>query len=700
MSRRKVLGDKYKVGEVLGQGAFSTVYECVDMETRVRYAVKVLNKVRLQREGMEDAFEREIAAMKAVKISPHVTNLVEVLASGRNYYLVMELADGGTLFTMIAKNGGLPRHILRKYFRQLVVGLNDIHESGVVHRDIKPENLLLDEYRELRIADFSFAACADDTRVLKRQCGSPHYVAPDVLTGEGYNGRAVDIWSLGVTLFAMAFGQMPFLASNTDKLYEKIQAGRFSFPVDSSGNTKGSEALRHLITVCLRTDPKKRWTLSKIMRHPWVLGREELPKVANPSHGPLTSPSGGLGISVDDAGSPAFCLLPNTNDSFAFGTSALCFEDTAAANGLLQSHNESFMPSSNSCPALPTAKFFPQKSATALVPAPSAVGNSSIEARRKGLERKRSTVVMRSTPVSHTPETPESSASGHGGKKPPLVKRLSWEHVVCAVNLFFVSMIVLVIGGFQLLFDIKVANLPMPKKLRDILEAALTPPVQKKREEEVQKKLAEKKRLASMSSMDDFHTSADSMLESVSSGPGASCSSPPGMSTSGQSPRTSVLHSPPARQLSSKPSMVSFHTHGSNSLAVTDDDIQGNLKRGSLAYQIGDWRVGGARVSPAQLHTEGSGFLQPQLSSAAFISTQSSGNFDDFDFTGTPRTRPPFVPRTCSTRFTVNARRDSPAHLTNVMNEGERTSHDDFSFDDTPSNASGLRRRNPKMLES
>lgn len=295
MSRKKILGDRYAVGDAIGSGAFSTVYTCDNIETKERFAVKVISKSALAENGMEEAFERECKCLRRLAYSPHVANFVEVLQSTRNYYLITDLAKNGTLLNMIVKTcgpQGLPNHSVRKYFTQLLQGLRDIHACEVVHRDIKPDNLLLDEWYDLRISDFGFAAIADDHRILTRQCGTPQYVAPEVLKNEGYVGTKADVWSAGVTLYVMLCKRLPFSANDTKRLYELIAAGKYAIP-------QRDPSLLHLLQCCLTVDATQRWSVAELLRHPFLSGRNLhggrplLPlSASHPSHGELYTVTG------------------------------------------------------------------------------------------------------------------------------------------------------------------------------------------------------------------------------------------------------------------------------------------------------------------------------------------------------------------------------------------------------------------------
>jgi serine/threonine protein kinase len=277
MSRGKIVGDgagQYRIGDVLGKGAFSTVYLCTRIIDQQTFAVKVISKNDMRRDAeLEDALCREFNSMEVIRRSPFITNMIEKLVSPRNYYIVMDLARGGPLMHVIQQSRqGLHPNRARLYFRQLLMGLTAMHDSNVVHRDIKPENLLLDETKTvLKISDFGFACFSGPNRDLFRRCGTLRYTAPEFYTEESYRGRSVDLWAAGVTLYVMLFNQYPFgrYGDSDVTIIERIRKQEVQFPRKVSGS------LEHLMRVMLRKDPTKRWTLEKVKSHAWVMGIDE-----------------------------------------------------------------------------------------------------------------------------------------------------------------------------------------------------------------------------------------------------------------------------------------------------------------------------------------------------------------------------------------------------------------------------------------
>ncbi|RHZ08464.1 hypothetical protein DYB26_006619 [Aphanomyces astaci] len=246
---------KYEIGKTLGEGTFGKVKYAVNTETDERVAIKVLDKDKIQKQNMGAQIKKEISIMKMVR-NRHVVVLKEVLASRTKIFIVLELITGGELFDKIVSEGRFNEETARFYFRQLVNGVEYCHSQGVCHRDLKPgtfpnllhldslhaavENLLLDENGDLKISDFGLSALyegggpdgAEGSRasLLHTTCGTPNYVAPEVLADKGYDGRAADVWSIGVILYVLLAGFLPFDEPTMSALFRKIQKAEFSYP--------------------------------------------------------------------------------------------------------------------------------------------------------------------------------------------------------------------------------------------------------------------------------------------------------------------------------------------------------------------------------------------------------------------------------------------------------------------------------------
>ncbi|KAL1171732.1 hypothetical protein V6Z11_A05G303100 [Gossypium hirsutum] len=263
-NKGKVLMHKYEFGRLLGQGNFAKVYYARNIKTSQSVAVKVIDKEKVLKVGMMDQTKREISVMSLVK-HPNILELYEVMASKNKIYFVMEYAKGGELFKKVSK-GKLREDMARKYFQQLISAVDFCHSRGVYHRDLKPENLLLDENGILKVSDFGLSALAESKHqdgLLHTSCGTPAYVAPELINRKGYDGAKADIWSCGVILYVMLAGYLPFHDSNLIAIYRKISKAEYKFP-----NWFSPEVTK-LLSRILNPNPKARISIAKLMTNPW-----------------------------------------------------------------------------------------------------------------------------------------------------------------------------------------------------------------------------------------------------------------------------------------------------------------------------------------------------------------------------------------------------------------------------------------------
>jgi len=256
---------KYALGKTLGEGTFAKVKIAKDMETGNDVAIKVLDKEKILKHKMVEQIKREISTMKLVK-HPYVVQLLEVMASKTKIYIVLEYVTGGELFDKIVHQGRLKEDESRKYFQQLIDAVDYCHSRRVYHRDLKPENLLLDGKGNLKISDFGLSALPQQFRedgLLHTTCGTPNYVAPEVINDKGYHGATADLWSCGVILFVLMAGYLPFDESNLMTLYKKIYRAEFTCP------SWFSSGARKLIYKILDPNPRSRITAAQIYKNDW-----------------------------------------------------------------------------------------------------------------------------------------------------------------------------------------------------------------------------------------------------------------------------------------------------------------------------------------------------------------------------------------------------------------------------------------------
>lgn len=200
---------------------------------------------------------------------PHIIRLYEVIETPTDVYVFIEFSSGGELFDYIVERGRLTESDARRFFQQLLSGVEYCHKNMIAHRDLKPENLLLDQDSNVKIADFGLSNCMKDGWFLKTSCGSPNYAAPEVISGKLYAGPEVDIWSCGVILYALLCGTLPFDDESIPYLFKKIKGGIYILPSYLSDESKD------LIRKMLITDPLKRITIEEIRQHVWF--RHNLP---------------------------------------------------------------------------------------------------------------------------------------------------------------------------------------------------------------------------------------------------------------------------------------------------------------------------------------------------------------------------------------------------------------------------------------
>ncbi|KNA21771.1 hypothetical protein SOVF_040210 [Spinacia oleracea] len=256
---------KYELGRTLGEGTFAKVKFARNIESGENVAIKVLDKEKVLKHKMIGQIKREISTMKLIR-HPNVIRLFEVMASKTKIYIVLEFVTGGELFDKIASKGRLKEDEARKYFQQLINAVDYCHSRGVFHRDLKPENLLLDAKGTLKVSDFGLSALAQQVRedgLLHTTCGTPNYVAPEVINNKGYDGAKADLWSCGVILFVLMAGYLPFEDANLMALYKKIYKADFACPPWFSSSAK------KLIQRILDPNPSTRITIAEVIENEW-----------------------------------------------------------------------------------------------------------------------------------------------------------------------------------------------------------------------------------------------------------------------------------------------------------------------------------------------------------------------------------------------------------------------------------------------
>ncbi|XP_031132668.1 serine/threonine-protein kinase DCLK2 isoform X3 [Sander lucioperca] len=260
--------EKYKVGKVIGDGNFAVVKECVERSTGKEFALKIIDKAKCT--GKEHLIENEVAVLRKVK-HPNIIMLIEEVDTPSELYLVMELVKGGDLFDAITSSAKYTERDAGVMVYNLAGALKYLHSTNIVHRDIKPENLLVFEYpdgtKSLKLGDFGLATVVEGP--LYTVCGTPTYVAPEIISESGY-GLKVDIWAAGVITYILLCGFPPFRSESNlqEDLFEQILMGQLDFPSPYWDNI--TDSAKELIGKMLQVNAEARYTAQDILSHPWV----------------------------------------------------------------------------------------------------------------------------------------------------------------------------------------------------------------------------------------------------------------------------------------------------------------------------------------------------------------------------------------------------------------------------------------------
>ncbi|NXO73566.1 NUAK2 kinase, partial [Phainopepla nitens] len=268
------LKHRYEFLETLGKGTYGKVKKARERSGKL-VAIKSIRKDKIKDEQDLVHIRREIEIMSSLN-HPHIIAVHEVFENSGKIVIVMEYASRGDLYDYISERQRLPEHEARHFFRQVVSAVYYCHKNGIVHRDLKLENILLDAHGNIKIADFGLSNVFQQDKLLQTYCGSPLYASPEIINGRPYKGPEVDSWSLGVLLYILVHGTMPFDGHDYKTLVKQITSGDYREP------TKLSDACG-LIRWMLMVNPERRATIEDIATHWWVnwgykvpLGEQEL----------------------------------------------------------------------------------------------------------------------------------------------------------------------------------------------------------------------------------------------------------------------------------------------------------------------------------------------------------------------------------------------------------------------------------------
>ncbi|KAJ6923524.1 hypothetical protein NC652_016987 [Populus alba x Populus x berolinensis] len=283
---------KYQVGRTIGEGTFAKVKLAVDTTNGNQVAIKIMDKNMVMQSDLKNQVQREIRTMKLLH-HPNIVRIHEVIGTKTKIYMVMEYISGGQLADKLVRiiqvaASAIPRVSVsldisnpvrtlftqsyakklneseaRTIFHQLIDAVDYCHTRGVYHRDLKPENLLLDSKGNLKVSDFGLSAFHKPASMLTTACGSPCYVAPELIANKGYHGAAADVWSCGIILFELLSGYLPFDERNLIMLYKKISTAEYTCPLWFT------KSQRKLISRILDPNPRKRITIPEIIEDEW-----------------------------------------------------------------------------------------------------------------------------------------------------------------------------------------------------------------------------------------------------------------------------------------------------------------------------------------------------------------------------------------------------------------------------------------------
>jgi len=261
--------DKYIIQDELGRGAFSIVKLVVEKSTGIKYAVKIINKSKVEQDMTRLVTEMEI--LKKVQ-HPNIIALKEIIDTKSCLFIVTEVVSGGELFDKIVELGQYTEKDASILVSKIVSAIDYLHSINIVHRDLKPENLLLkdsESISEVKLADFGLSKIVGTKVMMQTACGTPGYVAPEVLTAQGYD-KEVDMWSIGVITYILLCGFPPFYNENLPELFEQILKAEYDFPEEywKDISEGGKDFIRKLLVV----DPSKRLTSKQALNHSWLAG--------------------------------------------------------------------------------------------------------------------------------------------------------------------------------------------------------------------------------------------------------------------------------------------------------------------------------------------------------------------------------------------------------------------------------------------
>lgn len=266
--------DLYTTGEILGKGGFSNVLLATHTRANVKFAAKIIDRARMKRKGASDMLENEIPNMKLLKECPHICRIQDAFLDDSICHLVVELLSGGELFNCIIEKGSFSEREARDVSISILNGLEFMHSKRIVHRDMKPENLILKtkgKFNSVKLSDFGFCKLLEKKNGCRTLCGTPGYLAPEVLERWPAYDVECDMFSFGVILFLLLGGYLPFdpnSSNDANAIFERTRNGEYKFYPTRWNNISASA--KELVAQCLNKNPSKRMTAKKALNHKWM----------------------------------------------------------------------------------------------------------------------------------------------------------------------------------------------------------------------------------------------------------------------------------------------------------------------------------------------------------------------------------------------------------------------------------------------
>lgn len=263
LSSSSMVMDMYMVGKVVGVGSYGKVRAAWHRLTGSKIAIKTYDKSKFKDPEHWKRVQSEIKIMEQLSHA-RIARLFDAVETPKRMHLIMECLEGGNLCSYVKSKKRLSEEESKRIFFQLVQSIEYLHSYSVIHRDVKLENVLFNDDKDVKLIDFGFSTVCQKGKRLRVFCGTPSYMAPEIVRRSEYEGKPVDMWSLGILLYAILCGYFPFRAKNYPDLYRRIARGVFDIPEELSSNAK--DLIRQLLTM----DPIQRITAPATMKHPWL----------------------------------------------------------------------------------------------------------------------------------------------------------------------------------------------------------------------------------------------------------------------------------------------------------------------------------------------------------------------------------------------------------------------------------------------